>query len=445
MKCLELRQNHKDVDILIHRSRIYALEKVAMKKTWVLFVTTSLALSVFVSCGPVQRQGVYPLPDTPTPRMAPPRVTPSPLVQDTPTTLLTRPPDPRTRPPPRGTPVTPVGTQRPAVPPPSPTPVVTPLPTATHTPIPTAVYRPFAHLTTVTDGQTRYHWARWSPRGDKIALAGSKSIDIISPTGASLLTINTYRSVDQDFQWSSDGNSLFFLDLRQPGPGRDFLFEIDLHAQTRREIPLPAYSVRARPPVSSKIDTMAISLDKDFLIFDRTGKVLYHFKDWDVTHYALSPDGTRVAYLSSTFSGPGFGPWVMEIATQNKTSLYREEGPVVVRAWSWSPDGRHLLLQRPPESLVIVSPNGNTRIDLGIGEFPAWSFDGSKIAYTYLEQDSEKFLAGDIYMVNVDGIEKTRLTHMAQQIAFKPVWSPNGKQIIFLAEKTRFVYIGTLP
>jgi Tol biopolymer transport system component len=135
----------------------------------------------------------------------------------------------------------------------------------------------------------------------------------------------------------------------------------------------------------------------------------------------------------------------MEIATQNKTSLYREEGPVVVRAWSWSPDGRHLLLQRPPESLVIVNPNGNTRIDLGIGEFPAWSFDGSKIAYTYLEQDSEKFLAGDIYMVNVDGIEKTRLTHMAQQIAFKPVWSPNGKQIIFLAEKTRFVYIGTLP
>jgi Tol biopolymer transport system component len=85
-----------------------------------------------------------------------------------------------------------------------------------------------------------------------------------------------------------------------------------------------------------------------------------------------------------------------------------------------------------PYDILTVGPNGgrvrNITADASYDEDPAWSPDGSKIAYA-----SGNFL-GDIYRIwltTARGAGKTQLTHLPG-ISLSPSWSPDGSRIVFL-------------
>src|SRR5215212_2465276 len=58
---------------------------------------------------------------------------------------------------------------------------------------------------------------------------------------------------------------------------------------------------------------------------------------------------------------------------------------------------------------------------------PAWSPDGSKIAFVKRDNSGR----GDIYVMNPDGSGVTRLTEDPQP-EFQPTWSPDGSKIAFV-------------
>lgn len=66
---------------------------------------------------------------------------------------------------------------------------------------------------------------------------------------------------------------------------------------------------------------------------------------------------------------------------------------------------------------------------MGINRYPSWSPDGRKIAFV-----SERDGNSEIYMMNADGSDVTRLTdHSADD--WGASWSPDGRKIAFVSDR----------
>ncbi len=103
---------------------------------------------------------------------------------------------------------------------------------------------------------------------------------------------------------------------------------------------------------------------------------------------SLSPDGTRLAYLSVTLeAGRGVGIISLDSDQQPQIVLdsdFTEDGPVI------SPDGRFIAYSSTEsgQSEVYVSPFPDVEQDRWLvsragGFFPAWSADGSELFYLH--------------------------------------------------------------
>src|SRR5712691_9235269 len=73
---------------------------------------------------------------------------------------------------------------------------------------------------------------------------------------------------------------------------------------------------------------------------------------------------------------------------------------------------------------MMADGSGVTRLtnDAALADDPAWSPDGSKIAFAS---------GGHICMMNADGTGVTRLTSTLQHVDRAPTWSPDGAKIAF--------------
>lgn len=110
---------------------------------------------------------------------------------------------------------------------------------------------------------------------------------------------------------------------------------------------------------------------------------------------AWSPDGTRLAF------------------SFDKTSPNQGD----IEVYTVQPDGKDL------------RPTATTDGKLSHEEWPTWSPDGSRIAYSSTRDGNQ-----EIYAIGVDGEQRQRLTsHPA--IDAHPAWSPDGKRIAFATDR----------
>lgn len=87
--------------------------------------------------------------------------------------------------------------------------------------------------------------------------------------------------------------------------------------------------------------------------------------------------------------------------------------------------------------LFVINPDGSGRINLGDGNdnaadwSPAWSPDGSKIAFATI---GNRFQGVEIHVMNADGSERKKIIGGNGWNDF-PSWSPDGKKIAFSSDR----------
>ncbi|MCA1570333.1 MAG: hypothetical protein LC798_08470 [Chloroflexi bacterium] len=149
-----------------------------------------------------------------------------------------------------------------------------------------------------------------------------------------------------------------------------------------------------------------------------------------------SPDGSRLAYLSlDPFAG---GPTISVIDLSGGKPIELAEDASTPR---WSPDGQRIAFisvdmaglnepVAPPSELRIVNADGSGPETLAeanpFADRPAWSPDGTRIAFTGGSETE-----GTIDVADLDSGEVATVAEAGSASLTEPAWSPDGERIAF--------------
>ena len=209
----------------------------------------------------------------------------------------------------------------------------------------------------------------FSPDGSMIAFAagssGNTDIFIMNADGSGRKQLTDDPGDDSHPHWSTDGTRIIFNSSRDT-PDRNANWSDQWH------------------------EVFSMNVDG--------GDIQKHTDCKAVCTYpSFSPDGTRIAYRKIT-NTPGFA-W-------NLTSISRNS------------------------EVFVANVDGSTEINISnsaaFDGWPAWSPDGTKVAFTSNRMGPAN--VGHIFIVNADGTDVTQLTSGRWSYA-QPAWSEDGQSI----------------
>lgn len=157
-----------------------------------------------------------------------------------------------------------------------------------------------------------------------------------------------------------------------------------------------------------------------------------------------SPNGSRIAFAVS-MRELTTNEWIHDIFAVdrnglNMKQLTNEAGYDDSPDWSpagnrivyvhWSVDGRSDIWAMNPDGTAKVNLTADLPANATRRE-PAWSKDGTRLAFIQLENTAQGSLA-TLYVMRADGSEKQQVTSNYGTFDATPTWSPDGRQVAFV-------------
>jgi Tol biopolymer transport system component len=174
-----------------------------------------------------------------------------------------------------------------------------------------------------------------------------------------------------------------------------------------------------------------------------------------------SPDGSRIAYVANSVDVDGqtdLEIWVINADGSGPTQLtnntvFSDNEP------AWSPDGSQIAFVSArtgdtDRNIYVMNSNGSNPVNVtpnspagcspncyqGHDDSPAWSPDGSKIAYVHGYGTLANPFAGggfpNIWVMDSNGNNKTNVSDISTRSDTAPAWSPQGDKIAYVGNAT---------
>lgn len=265
-----------------------------------------------------------------------------------------------------------------------------------------------AELTRLTNSETIELHPTWSPPdGRRIAyLSGHEDPElwVMNADGRDSLRLATSIAVDTEtyttLAWSPDGEHIAFSSVRD---GNSEIYRVGANGE---------------------------------------GLTRLTNSDAEDIYPSWSPDGARIAFSSNqdgNFEIYAVGPEGTDL-TRLTSSTAQDFLPV------WSPDSKKIAYtsigvdsnQNEVAVISVVDVVSATVTQLTADSegslLPAWSPDGTRITF-WSSRDNARTNYGDIYMMNADGSEVTRLTNQDiwDDLWVGAAWSPDGARVVYSA------------
>jgi Tol biopolymer transport system component len=174
--------------------------------------------------------------------------------------------------------------------------------------------------------------------------------------------------------------------------------------------------------------------DAEIFVMDPDGGNQVQLSHNDRTDFdpAWSADGTQLVFSSSTATDADI--WVMNADGTGEHNVSNDPGVPDIQP-AWSPDGTQIAFveQRPIDgtsAVWVMDADGSNQQQLTdlrtVNLHPNWSPDGSRIAFA-TNRDGNL----ELYTIEPDGTDLTRLTNTPGQQEDNPNWSPDGGRLVY--------------
>ena len=164
----------------------------------------------------------------------------------------------------------------------------------------------------------------------------------------------------------------------------------------------------------------------------------------------ISPDGRQVAYSWSNSDG-SYDLRLIGLDGSKPRVLHADREAEWGEPAAWSPDGKHVLgvffgKDRISRIKLVSVADGSARVlktlDSRTPKGISFSPDGRHIAYDHPPQ--EGVTNGDIFLISTDGVRESALIqHPADDIY--PFWAPDGTWILFASDRTGSLGLWGIP
>ncbi|HSX06728.1 MAG TPA: choice-of-anchor U domain-containing protein [Candidatus Saccharimonadia bacterium] len=154
-----------------------------------------------------------------------------------------------------------------------------------------------------------------------------------------------------------------------------------------------------------------------------------------------SPDGTKLAYMSTDFGDQTTQIFVMDADGSNKVDISNDDNTQNGEP-TWSPDGSKIAYSSIPAdystsyAIKTMSPDGSNKIILTNGTsdafYPTWKPDGSQIAFSCI--DSQQ--VAQICTMNPDGSNLQHVTSGTAVDYTSVAYSPSGTEFAYATYDT---------